>query len=237
MAARSNLGRLALVAASGCDERVRWSQFGPLVGSGVPQVVTAKNGAAIDQNSWISWTGDSERVTMYNTNDQPSLSDDLYGSFAAGYRLEGVFSRIRIDCISFKWQPVPPQAPAPAGTSTTLEVQGPVIQFRIRLGLDLGGTDPVCDLDWAPPIYRVTQDVSDYGSLVQISGVPFNTILIYARIPQNQQGFLQQNLQGLAGFHIYVDLLGATSRLVANGGQYTTVTQMMRSYERLTNLP
>lgn len=237
MSARSNLGRLAIVSPSGCDDRVQQSEFGPLLGSGIPQLVKGKNSAAVEQNSWILWRGAAERLTTYNTNDQPSLSNDQYGAFIVGYRIEGVFSRIRIDCVDFKWQPTPPLPPPPPNTPATLEVQGPVVQFRIRLGLNMAGTDPVCDLDWAPPIFRVAQNVSDYGSLVQISGVPFNNVLIYGRIPQQQQGFEQGQLTALAGFQIYVDTAGATSRLIANAGEYATITQMMRTAERVTNLP
>jgi hypothetical protein len=232
-----NLGSVALVSPKGCDStRLSEAQFGPLIGSGQP-LLAGPNTQAIDQVSWVLARTAAYRTTEYNTADLPTLENDRYGSPCAALRFEGVFSRLRIDCVDWKWDVGSPLAPAPANTPQSLEVAGPLIQMRIRLGLNLAGMDPAIDVDYTPPIFRVKQSISDYGSLVNISGIPFNYVFIYARIPQNQAGFLPERLTGLAGFQVYCDLNGSTSRVLAHAGQYATVTSMLRSFERNTNLP
>lgn len=238
---RANLARLALVSPSGCDANaISDAAFGPLVGSGVslPQPQDRRIQIVDNQPSWVRARSTAQRTSIYNTNDAPTLMNDQYGSFTVGMRFEGPYSRIRIDCVDFKFDTGTPWATKyPPNTSQDLEVIGPQIQFRIRLGLALGGFDPAVDLNWQPPVFAVGQYVSDYGSLVTISGIPFDSVLIYCRIPQNQETFTQQLLQALAGFQVYADLGGSTARVLANCGQYATITSMQRSFERNTNLP
>lgn len=233
-----NLGEIAFITHKGCDSsRITDAKFGPLLGSGVPLLAGTK-AQVIAQTEWAMCRTAKYRVTTFNTAEVPTLMNDGFGSPCALLRFEGVFSRVRIDCVSWSWDAtVQPLPPAPAGTDQALEVLGPQIQYRIRLGLDLAGMDPAVDLNWTPPIFRVQQNVSDYGSLVQLSGIPFNYVFIYARIPQAQQGFTTSLLQGLAGFQVYCDIHGSTSRVLANCGQYATITNMLRSFERNTNLP
>lgn len=238
---RGDLSKLDFISRSGCDKkRISDAAFGPLVGSGqlMPLVADTRVNIVNDQSSWVYARTISQRATVYNTDNEPTLMNDQYGSFVVGLRFEAPYSRVRIDCVDFKWDTGTPwAAPYPANTSEQLEVLGPQVQFRIRLGLNFAGFDPAVDLTWQPPNFAVGRYVSDYGSLVTISGIPFDSVLIYCRIPQNQQGFTQSLLQALAGFQVYVDLGGSTSRVLADCGQYATITSMQRSFERNTNLP
>lgn len=238
---RGDLGRVDFISRTGCDKnRITDAAFGPLVGSGqaMPTVNDTRVKIVNEQSSWVYARSASQRTTIYNTANAPTLMNDQFGSFTVGMRFEAPYSRVRIDCVDFKYDTGTPwAAPYPPGTSHELEVLGPQVQFRIRLGLSYAGFDPAVDLTWQPPVFAVGQYVSDYGSLVSISGIPFDSVLIYCRIPQNQQGFTQSLLQALAGFQVYVDLGGSTSRVLADCGQYATITSMQRSFERNTNLP
>lgn len=237
---RSNLSQLFYVSHTGCSKsEITDAGFGPLIGSGqtMPDVRPFK--IINEQPSWVWARTIKQRTTLFDpVGFQPSLMNDGYGAMTVGVRFEGVYSRLRIDCVEFAYDTGTPWAtPYPANTSDALEVLGPVVQYRIRLGLNLAGFDRAVDLDWQPPVFAKRQTVSDYGSLVNISGIPFDSVLIYTRLPQNQQGFTQSQLTATAGFQVYADLQGSTSRVLASCGEYATITGMQRSFERNTNLP
>lgn len=237
---RSNLGQLYLVSSSGCNKGTLTDAFfGPLVGSGVqlPPSVDERVTVVNNQPAWVNVRTEAMRMAVYE-GAEPTLMNDQYGAFVAGLRFEAPYSRIRIDCVDCKFDTGTPWAtPYSPNTPRELEVTGPQFQFRIRLGLRGAGFDPAVDLNWQPPLFAVGQYVSDYGSLVTISGIPFDSVLIYGRLPQRQEGFTQQLLQALAGFQVYADLGGSTARVLASCGQYATITSMQRSFERNTNLP